>query len=40
MVVPREGGFVRGGVYQMDMLGLGTCGSFTVPEKRLSRWGS
>lgn len=26
--------------YQMDMPGLGTWGSFTVPEKRLSRWGS
>lgn len=25
---------------QMDMLGRGTEGSFTVPEKRLSRWGS
>lgn len=28
------------GAYQMDMPGLGTWGSFTVPEKRLSRWGS
>jgi len=26
--------------YQMAMLGRGTLGSLTVPEKRLSRWGS
>lgn len=25
---------------QMDMPGRGTVGSLTVPEKRLSRWGS
>lgn len=28
------------GTYQMLIPGLGTRGSLTVPEKRLSRWGS